>query len=328
LQKIKHPAFDHKSIKIYLKWIGRALVLLSLIFVSKKFWQYKTEVTQLNDSNTLWLFVLLFFLLYGLLKFIHALGWFYLLHIGKKQNKPIQLIEAVIVFGKTHIAKYIPGNIFHYTGRHIFARGYNLSDSYLIKTTFVEITIVISIAILFSLFSINGIIEGLPYYLPFLNKSMILIVISGMIFILFIIIYFWIDKIVGYLRELNFIQFFKTYLLYLLFFSINIVFFFSVIYVVDPELMLNRYDIFKIIGGYSAAWVIGFLVPGAPGGIGVREAVLITLLGPVLQESTLVIVTVLFRIVTLAGDFVHFLLTILIEYLTKKLNYKYNRSNI
>lgn len=31
----------------------------------------------------------------------------------------------------------------------------------------------------------------------------------------------------------------------------------------------------KLIGIEAAAWLVGFVVPGAPGGLGVREAVLI-----------------------------------------------------
>ena len=50
------------------------------------------------------------------------------------------------------------------------------------------------------------------------------------------------------------------------------------------------------------------MTPGAPGGLGVREAVLVTLLtGAVLGPSESLLVAVLLRAVTIAGDLLFFL---------------------
>ena len=66
---------------------------------------------------------------------------------------------------------------------------------------------------------------------------------------------------------------------------------------------------------YSIAWVLGFLVPGAPGGIGVREMVLTVLLSPSVGRDAVVAVSILHRLVTVAGDFAAYLLRLVFDML-------------
>lgn len=58
----------------------------------------------------------------------------------------------------------------------------------------------------------------------------------------------------------------------------------------------------SLIGIYSIAWLIGFLIPGAPAGLGVREALLVLGLSPALGQDAATATTALFRVVTVAGD--------------------------
>jgi len=67
-----------------------------------------------------------------------------------------------------------------------------------------------------------------------------------------------------------------------------------------------RSDVGLLIAAYAFSWVAGFLVPGAPGGLGVRESVLIFLLRDSVPAGDAVLGAVLFRIVTLLGDVLFF----------------------
>ncbi len=58
----------------------------------------------------------------------------------------------------------------------------------------------------------------------------------------------------------------------------------------------------RFAGLYLIAWLAGFLVPIAPGGIGVREAVLISLAGFAFGAAPTALLAVLIRLVTLGGD--------------------------
>jgi hypothetical protein len=57
---------------------------------------------------------------------------------------------------------------------------------------------------------------------------------------------------------------------------------------------------------FIIAWLIGFATPGSPAGLGVREAVLITLLDSPSIEDTLLVAVLISRIVTVLGDMLFF----------------------
>ncbi|MET0231149.1 MAG: hypothetical protein ABW186_09485 [Rhodanobacteraceae bacterium] len=60
---------------------------------------------------------------------------------------------------------------------------------------------------------------------------------------------------------------------------------------------------FALIAAASAAsWLAGFVVIGAPAGLGVREAAFVALAGPALGEDRALLLMGLFRIITFLGD--------------------------
>ena len=61
-----------------------------------------------------------------------------------------------------------------------------------------------------------------------------------------------------------------------------------------------------ILSAFSMAWVCGFVIPGAPGGIGVREAVLTVLLESVMDGPVLAVILIVHRITGIAGDFIFY----------------------
>jgi uncharacterized membrane protein YbhN (UPF0104 family) len=60
--------------------------------------------------------------------------------------------------------------------------------------------------------------------------------------------------------------------------------------------------------GFSLAWVVGFVVPGAPGGIGVREAVFVSLFAPTLGAGIAANLAIALRLITTLSDVVTFAL--------------------
>ena len=61
---------------------------------------------------------------------------------------------------------------------------------------------------------------------------------------------------------------------------------------------------------FAVAWITGFLTPGVPGGLGVREAMMLLLLSPVVGSGAAVGLGVTLRITTTLGDAVAFLVGI------------------
>jgi len=57
-----------------------------------------------------------------------------------------------------------------------------------------------------------------------------------------------------------------------------------------------------VIGLYLLAWLAGFLTPGAPSGLGVREAVMLMFLGDIAGETVLLSAIITHRALNIAGD--------------------------
>jgi uncharacterized membrane protein YbhN (UPF0104 family) len=57
-----------------------------------------------------------------------------------------------------------------------------------------------------------------------------------------------------------------------------------------------------VLGAYTLAWVAGYVVVFAPGGLGVREAVFVWLLSGSVGQSAALSVAVASRVVTLLAD--------------------------
>ena len=57
-----------------------------------------------------------------------------------------------------------------------------------------------------------------------------------------------------------------------------------------------------VVGAFALSWITGLLTPGAPGGLGVRESVLIVLLGSYLSASAALAIALLHRLITTLVD--------------------------
>jgi hypothetical protein len=62
------------------------------------------------------------------------------------------------------------------------------------------------------------------------------------------------------------------------------------------------FDIAAVAATLAGAWVVGFVIPGASAGIGVREAAVILLLSPVLGAADAAAIATIYRLVTAGGD--------------------------
>ena len=72
--------------------------------------------------------------------------------------------------------------------------------------------------------------------------------------------------------------------------------------IVNLFLDININLIAKLVVIFSISWLSGFIIPGAPGGIGVREAVIIFFITPIIGEAQSVAIAIALRFVTLLGD--------------------------
>lgn len=67
-------------------------------------------------------------------------------------------------------------------------------------------------------------------------------------------------------------------------------------------LPLAPHDYWLLIAVFALAWVVGFVTPGAPGGLGVREALMVLMLAPVYTAASASVLVIALRIATTLGD--------------------------
>jgi uncharacterized membrane protein YbhN (UPF0104 family) len=61
-------------------------------------------------------------------------------------------------------------------------------------------------------------------------------------------------------------------------------------------------DYWLLIAVFALAWVVGFMTPGAPGGLGVREGLMLLMLAPTYTPSSASALVIALRIATTLGD--------------------------
>lgn len=83
---------------------------------------------------------------------------------------------------------------------------------------------------------------------------------------------------------------------------------------VDTTISLSIENSLFVIACYIAAWAIGLVTPGAPAGLGIREFIIVFLLGDVSTESNLLLAVVLSRIITVSGDIIFFCIAMILRF--------------
>jgi len=62
------------------------------------------------------------------------------------------------------------------------------------------------------------------------------------------------------------------------------------------------HDYWLLTAVFALAWVVGFVTPGAPGGLGVREGLMLLMLAPVYTSASASVLVIALRIATTLGD--------------------------
>ncbi len=256
----------------------------------------------------------------------------------------LPMAPAYAVIASTQFAKYLPGNVAQHIGRVAVARGFGgdlsrlaLSLVYenviallaehgdscrpataesgrvlLLKLRFLLIALLAGIHVTVVFLSLRP-TPTLEQWLPMGSKSLLLTLATvgaGLLFLLLprLIRYAQrkrgLDTAVGDRLGLSAARLLLAYGAFIAAFLLLGFSFTLVMHAVAPG---SGFPFLPLCGAFAAAWVIGLLVPGAPAGLGVREGVLIALLGGVTGGAAGVAAISLLRVVTTLGDFLHFL---------------------
>lgn len=316
----------------YIKAAGNIICGLSVLFVLAALARTDFDVLQ---GTSVRLFVPVFaagVCLKTVTVFMSARVWCLWLEFFAK--KRCDRKEALRVYAKANIGKYLPGNVMHYVERNLFAGRLELSQKQLAAASVCEIVSLVTAA--FSMGTLLAFTEMKKALAAAGQKAAAVWPSAGpdspvsgdfwlvwaavVLFLVFVIAVFARKRkkrAVRYRQEEKRTLTASDCLALIRSFFVSLLVNTAVLGILGLVLVLfYRYlggrptvrQVLGMIASYMIAWVLGFVIPGAPGGIGVREMVLTLLLAPVTGKDCIVVLGVLHRLVTVAGDFAAYIL--------------------
>lgn len=237
------------------------------------------QSTTLSLSGAKVLMALSAVLLYSFAMLSLTRAWCWLL-----QNQ--QATATARIYLKSQVLKYTPGNILHFVYRHSAGRQLGLTHHSLFQASIFETVQLITWALTLSLpLLIWGYADhslwGMPNTLLAMCAALIILISHA---------YQFSQKIQPLSWKIN--------IAYVLYFVIMGLICFITIQVLD----LDQLPWLSLCGLYAMAWLAGYLVPGAPGGLGVREAVFVLLSNDLYQAHEALLLIAAIRLIAVFGE--------------------------
>lgn len=312
-----------KSAKTLLKWLMYAAVLASIVFFVRAFMVHMEKLPPLAFNVTTVSIAVLSIASVVVAHFFGTHVW-RLLMSDQGHRVPTRL--AVQVFFISQLGKYLPGNVGQFIGRGVLAKSTGIPVGVAVGTAVFEgiwnLVISSSLALLGSvvLWELQAAQGGSAA--SFASKLVWVLPLA--------LVAPWLGiKVVNtFLPKLSMkigggqllrLPRLRTALFVSLLILVN---FMQQGYIVKlhAEYLFASPDVdwFSIALLYSSAWVVGYVVPGSPGGLGVREAMMVVLLAPLTGAAVAAGLAVSMRLTTLLGDAATVLLGVLGRHLQSR----------
>lgn len=262
-------------------WTLVAASAVFLVMVGKTHW---SAVSAIALSPQAWGAIGGLVLLYGAALLLTGVLWHAMLAFTKAGASDLR--HSMRAHTSAQLAKYVPGNVFHFLGRHMIHRTAGADHKRLALAALLENLVLLLAALsVAAVCLLLGGAEG-SY------RNMALIAGAGLIVALLAIV-------IGVRAK-------RWPLAPLLAGLSAALIFFAIMagIVTAIALLLGAGLAWEVGGSGVAAWVAGFVTPGSPGGLGVREAAMVLLGGHAAKPDLLLMTALLFRVVTFGGDLV------------------------
>ncbi|MBW4515631.1 MAG: flippase-like domain-containing protein [Timaviella obliquedivisa GSE-PSE-MK23-08B] len=283
-------------LKPYLRWIILGGTIFFIASAIRQNWQ---EVAAIRITATGYL-KLAIALLVTLLAHIWS-GWVWS-WILRELNQPASGLWSIRVYLTTNLAKYLPGNVWHFYGRVIAAKNAGFSVGAATVSVLLESLLMAAAALAIALITgnrTNSVIQ-------FLCLCAVLIAIHPRVLNSLLQLA---SRLKGKPQDVQVAQLqppvqIRQYpILPLLgeagFVTLRGLGFWLTLLALSP---IAPTQISSILSAFSFAWVLGLVVPGAPGGIGVFEATTIALLGSQISSGILIGGVALYRIISILAE--------------------------
>jgi glycosyltransferase 2 family protein len=284
--------------------IGWAAVAASLGFIGLQLWQHAPWRLAAAHADALAAAIIGGALLYGVAGFFLSSAWYQLLSPGSTAAS-IRCHHAV--YGRTQIAKYLPGNVFHLIGRQVLGRRLGHGQARLALASLLEALLLVLTAAALSL----------PLAWRWLDQGFLWIGAVAAPVLVLLAVRWSRRHHQSALCELGagaagdwtkaLLRLLRAGVLYALFFLVVAAIFWTLVLSVSSSGRM-AIDLAGSVPVVALAWLAGFVTPGSSAGIGVREALLIAALEGTIGAPASALIALALRLVTVGGDVLFFAL--------------------
>lgn len=282
-------------LKPYLRWMILGGTLFFLATTLKENWQ---QVLEIRISNSGWASLAIAFFATIIAHIWSGWVWFWII---KEFNQTVNLRWALRVYLLTNIAKYLPGNIWHFYGRINATKQVGIKVEIATLIVLIEPLLMAAAALAIALIAATQESWILQFFC-------LVIILSGFHPRI-------LNPVIKLLEKMKLKAIksdsspplelkLKRYPIKPFFGEICFVLirgsgFLLTILALNP-IKLNQ--ILLIYGVFSLAWLLGLVVPGAPGGVGVFEATTLALLEQEFSPGIVLSTVALYRLISILAE--------------------------
>ena len=295
------------NVKKVVSLLGTALMILSFVFIGTRLVQYDIDFTMLSSPWVIAGFLMVsvsigLFMLFAARNF----GWIVEdltgIHIDSGLILPLYCLA--------NLYKYIPGSVMYVIGRNRLAvESDEVSHSQVVVSTVAEGVLIAIAAVSLVVLSV------FDYFITYLRTTMPPVVWTALVIVFIVggpIMFLFRRHIAKFLskhtngldfRQLRAVLGKRLGAGLLLLTSLSLSFLVTLMLLGQP---ITPRMAPTIMGMFVLSWMTGFLTPGAPGGLGVREAAMLLFLGPMMDDGIILSAIVIHRMIYVIGDVLAF----------------------
>ncbi|SHM16912.1 lysylphosphatidylglycerol synthase domain-containing protein [Ruminococcus flavefaciens] len=295
--------------KKIIKIIGNIVMIAALAFVVKKLLDMDISLSQFRDIKVISALVLCL-LITAVIIIFSCYPW--LVFTRSLSGRKIPFSTAMPVYTQSNLYKYLPGNVFQYVGRNQLAADMDISHVDVACATVLDVLFCVFWTAVISVVMLGGrIAELMAKY----GRNLLIVGAVGILLVILLILAVRLkfrDKFKAYISRYSkaFAKGNRPMLLrgafyYLLQNSVSAAMYFVCLSLIVPQAKTG--ELIALTGAFMFAWIIGFVTPGAPGGIGIREGVMLFVCGDKFADRIVLFVLVM-RIASIGADVAAFII--------------------
>lgn len=301
---MKHNSNPKKLIRI----AGNLVMLAALAFLVKKFMGMGLHLSDFRSPQVIGA-LLVSLVIQAALICTACFPW--LVFTQSLSGTKIPYRTAMPVYTRSNVYKYLPGNVFQYVGRNQLAADMHISHVDVACATVLDILFCVLWTGILSVLLLG---RKLGELLTLYGSRFLLLggIGIGVLAVLAAVVRwkFW-DKCKSSLTRYkkafapgNRGKLCEGIVYYLLHNSISAVMYGVCLWMMFPEGTPSG-TLVMLTGAFLFAWIVGFVTPGAPGGIGIRESVMLLVCGADYEQDVLLFVLVM-RVASVLADLLAF----------------------